>query len=459
MKYFNFFAISLLSVVTVIPADAKVSGVSVPGPYPHTPSQSAATTAAGINTRLTAKSYYEYQNGQLKPVDSFHYTYSNGRGGSPDEMDVNDDGVMFDESIRYIYDGNAFVNKLKRTQYYGVNDRIEWLYYNPWKASAQKWKDSVRYAYLYGGTGNQIMHARIDIASELDPTKPWTYGNNYLYNNSFTTSGFIDGIFSDDKQIYFAYDGNNNLVCRWIRIRNANSAQWYSTIKDSFTYDAAGRVNYVLHQVYDFATSDWMNDEQTFYTYINGMDNDIDYGLVEAWDAATNTWRKKEKHVFNFDASHNKTADITQGWNAAQGVYSNSNRIDWTYNYNHQVTSIATATWTGSSWAPIAGDYIRYFFYENYFKTGIDKTDAVVNMDLFPSPATDAVHFRIDWRTPQAFTMHVTDMQGRVLQQWNEKATGSYERTLDVAQWPAGNYLLTVNGTRGEATRRFVVAR
>jgi len=459
MKHLYFLTIGLLSAAAAISAEARVSGVSVPGPYPHTPSQSSSSAASvSVNTRLIAKSYYLYQNGQFTPVDSFGYTYSSSRGGSPDEMDINDDGVMFDESTQYIYNGSAFVNKLKRTQYYGVNNRIEWLYYNPWKASAQSWKDSVRYAYLYTGAGSQIMHARLDIYSGIGQY-PWNNGNNYLYNNSYTPSGFIDGIFTDDKHIFFVYDANDNLVCRWMEIRNTNSAQWYATIKDSFTYDAAGRVNYVLHQTYNVSSYSWTNNLQTFYTYVNATDNDIAFSLVEEWNAATSAWQKKEKHLFNFDNNHNKTADITQSWNAGQGAYANTSRIDWTYNYNHQVTSITTTTWVGSNWAPIAGDYHRYFYYENYFKVGIDQPDAVVNMDLFPSPAQDAVHFRIDWRTPQAFTMQVTDMQGRTLQQWNENATASYERTLDVTQWPAGNYLLTVNGTRGQATRRFVVAR
>lgn len=458
MKHIYSLTAGLLAMAICPSAIAEISGVSVPGPYPHTPSQSSASNGSlQVNTRLVAKSYYIYQNGKFTPVDSFNYSYSNGRGGSPEEMDTNDDGVMFDQSVKYIYNGSTFVNKLKRTQSYGLNG-VEMLYYMPWNASAQTpdWKDSIRYAYLY--SGNQILHARLD--TYIPPG--WSYGNTYLYNNSYTGNGYIANILAVDQDINFVYDNNDNLVCRWIQARNPNSAQWIATIKDSFAYDNAGRLVYMLHQVYDIASSNWINDQQTFYTYAAGTGPKLSFSAVEQWNAAQSLWQKKEQHLFEYDVNNNKTADITQNWNAALAIYQNSTRIDWVYNYNHQITSVKSTTWstTAAAWVAVAGNFQRNFYYETYFPTSIlNLENAVVNMNLYPLPASDVVHFRIDWRMPQDFSMSVTDMQGRTLQQWSEPATGVYERSLDVTQWPAGNYLLTVNGEKGQLTKRFVVAR
>jgi hypothetical protein len=456
MKHLYPLTIGILAMAIAAPATARVSGVSVPGPYPHTPSQSSATSSPLIvNTRLAAKSYYKYLNGQFTAVDSFRYTYSNGRGGSPEELDLNDDGVMFDESIRYTFNAGTAINNMKRVQMYGVDNRVEMLYYKPWETPLQNWQDSIRYVYKYNGQSNRIMSASLQIASQVDPNNPWPYGNNILYSNTYSNSGYILGIYGVTQNIFFAYDAGNNLICREVAVSNS----WHSSSKDSFLYDASGRVSYTVHQVYDVGSADWVNDTRTTYTY-NTAAVVPDYSVFEQWDAANASWQKKEKHLFTYDVAGNKLSDVKQIW--SQAGYTNASRIDWTYNYNSQITYMATKTWnnTTGAWISMSGDYQRFFYYETYFPTSIkDLSDVVVNMNLFPSPAQDAVHFSIDWRTPQAFSMSVTDMQGRTMQQWSEQATNTYERTLDVSQWPSGNYLLTVAGTKGQATKRFVVAR
>ena len=86
------------------------AGPGIGGQFPHFGSQlynggNGGGVPAKISLRLIGKTFAVHNGSYFTPVDSFSYTYSNDRGGIPDNDQLdNDESLMYDEGIRYIYD-------------------------------------------------------------------------------------------------------------------------------------------------------------------------------------------------------------------------------------------------------------------------------------------------------------------------------------------------------------------
>ncbi|XZF14833.1 T9SS type A sorting domain-containing protein [Chitinophagaceae bacterium MMS25-I14] len=435
MKKLYLYFLMMFSSVGVFAKTTENNVISV---YPHYGAASHYNSL--VHSRLIAKSHYVYINGAFAPADSVKYIYiNNGRGGTPSLMDDGDDNVFFDSSYTTVYPGNTTpVPRLQRIQSYQNDYLVSHLTMRPWNPSTQSYRDSVRFNYLYDA--NSCNYQML-----LDIAFAGGWNNQVGFNNSFNgskqllaTTAVAVGV-----DIQYGYDGAGNMIA---------AATDYE--QDSFFYDGQNRMYKSNMQKRPNVNSSWSDSERWNY-YYTGSTNDVQYSTKEVFTGGS--WQSSEKHLFTYDANHNKLSDITQILN--NGTYTDSRRLDWTYNAFNQPTELVSSTWNGSSWAYAANDYIRHFYYEPF--TPLDVHGADLNapqMTLYPVPVSENLNMAVSWKTLQAYTVSFCDLTGRVLKQYRNESTNYAETLIPVSDVPSGTYFIRINGDKGGvATKKFVV--
>jgi hypothetical protein len=166
----------------------------------------------------------------------------------------------------------------------------------------------------------------------------------------------------------------------------------------------------------------------------------------------TSSWDNWSKYLYGYDANHNMISAIQQNWNTGTSTWDNSERQQRTYNSFNRFTSIWMDHWNAGIWQVLTTDEKYNYYYETYNTTGVENVAATSNFSLYPVPAQNVVRIEKTWSEPQAFTVSITDMQGRMIRSYSEKATANYSRNIDVNQLAAGNYVIKVAGVNGKAS-------
>jgi hypothetical protein len=137
----------------------------------------------------------------------------------------------------------------------------------------------------------------------------------------------------------------------------------------------------------------------------------------------------------------------------------NVKQYSWAYNTDNQPLTYLSASWDSSGlWVFNNTDNITTYYYAHDSATRVANVSNLNNLQLYPVPAQNVLNINMTWNAPQAFTVAIIDVQGRVLRQWNESATGNYSKSIPVADLATGNYFLAIkNGTTNTA-RQFTVA-
>jgi hypothetical protein len=131
-------------------------------------------------------------------------------------------------------------------------------------------------------------------------------------------------------------------------------------------------------------------------------------------------------------------------------------RVVNTYNTLGQLTRWHTQNYTAGTWAYGTGNYDYKYYYSSF--TGVaTKTAGTIGVSLYPNPATDMLHIKVNMQQPQPYTVAIYSNTGAVLRQWQE--TGAATRTLPVGDLQAGTYILTVGNGREKTATPFIIAR
>jgi len=76
---------------------------------------------------------------------------------------------------------------------------------------------------------------------------------------------------------------------------------------------------------------------------------------------------------------------------------------------------------------------------------------------VYPSPATSQINIDLKWSEPQPAFISIYDVTGRLWNQWNVAASDNYHNTLNVSNFPAGNYYIKINGSKVQTVKTFAV--
>jgi hypothetical protein len=269
------------------------------------------------------------------------------------------------------------------------------------------------------------------------------------------------------------------------------TSTWNNGYRSTNTYDASDFLLSTLNETWNAVTSAWENSSRS--TYIN---NTSGYALTETsetWSSTTSSWESSSRSTRTYDAANNVLTDLYQMWdnttstwqNFANAIYSgyignkvgsmihqtwdnttasfiNGGKISYIYNSDTLPTFGYDESWnsTSGTWERTAGSNngARYHYQKNAVITATPNTAGLNGKaSIYPVPAKDAISINITWNAPQAFTVTITDMLGRVISSSKVNECNSYSGYVPVNNFSSGNYLIKMEGAKGKITQRFVV--
>lgn len=446
-----YFLIPVLFFIT-ISADAKTSngsGTSTPitDLFPHFSNQGSA--AKWVASRLIAKVHATNDGISFIPVDSVTYLYlSNDRGGATKkEAPNNDESILFDSSVTYAYNGLGYDYKQRRSQSFTIKNMVNILTYTNWNTIQGDWRDSARYVYRYDNS-NIMTESRFELWYGLNWQSHITSKLDHDINNNVTEMN------STSYKAKFTYDANNNLLS--IVDNTYQSGTWVYDKRKTYTYTGNDVATYTIEQ-WDITNSRWVLTSLQEYSY--NANGDVNVIVTSNWDGSN--WVKVCRNTYTYDANRNKLTDEREDWNVIPQSYSNAKREVWEYTFDNQPKTITTYSWdaTGKKWFFSNKDEQLRFYYEAYFPTSIASMEVPKGtIQLYPSPAVSDVNINISFPDPQPFTVSVSDMSGRIVMQYDERASSEYHGNIPVSMLASGNYIVRVNGQDLQLCEKFIVS-
>ena len=130
--------------------------------------------------------------------------------------------------------------------------------------------------------------------------------------------------------------------------------------------------------------------------------------------------------------------------------------------YNGQTMGTVTVNEQGaiSGWSPtnatLATDetWIILLTQDNQTPTGLPTELEVLGLQLYPNPATDAVHIQLKDAYRHNNQLKVFDQSGKLVQQISFSGT---THSLDTRNWPNGTYFLSIQSGKASTVKRLIV--
>lgn len=120
--------------------------------------------------------------------------------------------------------------------------------------------------------------------------------------------------------------------------------------------------------------------------------------------------------------------------------------------YNISNTNIMVR-YGADNWVEGEGFQLHY-----YAILGVEDLTGLNEVSLFPNPATNMVNVRIETETADQIDFQLMDMTGRMIRRENvQHAGGTYNYQTSVENLSSGIYLMRIQTSKGQVTRKFIV--
>ncbi len=415
--------------------------------------------------RLTSFSMEAYDGTAYRPTDSGYYYYSGNHQGKPDFY-------WLENLLR----GNNY-----RSDLYKMEPALVY--------------DSLR-AYR-GSTGGGYINANLLYAQTLNGNlitgrTRYSSGNvtsqeTYTYNSSNMLTEKVTG----NAKTQYHYNAAQLTDTAWEYVYNSVNSTWELASTMYWIYnpnnqlisarkDIAGTAGYFKYE-YHFNSTGLMDTilllnggpqpEDTFklYAYAYNGPGDLVTELLQVTDGPGGMGGNMQNwdfHKNTYGNNHNKTEDLIFNWNSTAQQWDTFGKWTYTYTPAGLVESFESLRWdaVNGTWAPMMDttdartSHRMHLYYDIVWPVSVtNNTPVHTDMRLYPNPAAGVITLSLAMEKTTSVTARITDMQGRVLMQWNEGATKQYTRTIPLTGMPAGSYMLQVQGEGISEAKVFVV--
>ncbi len=408
--------------------------------------------SAQTGSRLRAtSSYRESTPGILAPSDSAEYKYPSISSGLTNEAL----GYGFTSGVPYLGSRGLFI-------YNGQGKKTQWDT-ELWNTTTTSFDKYSRETYVLDAAGNDT----------LDLTQQWNTAGTALTNVS---------------RIMRAYNAANYQMFRRSQTWKSATSTWLTTSDLTYYRDGLNRLTTSVSKTWSSSTGNLTSQDSNLFVY--NSTNAVTSGTTYKWNIPAATYQPYSRDTFYFNAAGQDSSSLnykydlpsatwklnsrntttrsaigtgtqvittTESWNAGTASFINSERNVTSYYSFGQQTAWAIQYWSSGTWYAYS---LNNSYYEAYSPLAITGTAIGRNIafTFAPNPASIIATATIHWETPEPATALVTDMQGRILRHYSTKSSKEIKLEIDVADLPAGNYLLTLKGTSGAvATKVFAV--
>ncbi len=406
---------------------------------------------AQTGSRLISQSHWSNNSTFFVPVDSTAYRYDDmARGGDLTHQLKYDesntwlvtDSVASKKSVQEFYSNNA----VKNTSNLSMN-------------SIGGWDNVNRFNYFYNGDGttsNMVYQTGSGSVWNNYSKNVYGYSGGHLITDKYYMWTGVDFSTFVSQKVY-QYDGGTGMMTLETDANNGSAGLTY-TQQYAYDYDTANRLATSTYTVWN--GSSFVNSSRYSYAY-DAAGNRIT-STYQVYNSSTGAWDNTTLKTYSgFTAGHNPTNEIDQKWDTTGGgFWYNWMQYDYTYNTHEQLTSLMGISWnTAGFWQHVNGDPMAMYRYGSSFGTAvstISRENGVVN--IFPVPVQNTVSIDLKWNEAQAFTVSIFDITGKVVNSWSVPSTAAYTTSFATDNYPAGNYIVKVAGSKGQITKEIVVA-
>lgn len=442
------------------------------------------SASAQLQSRLIAESeyYWDTASSAYYIQDTTTYFYTGSRPGKK-YYQQNYSVMKCDSSIRYELQPNGNLEKAGGDKLlFDIRDNTtQWTYFY-WDDIKQDWETLGRRKFTYT-IDNDTASMVIENYNRANGWLPYARVN-FSYNSSRQRTGelqehwdMFSKTYTVTRRASYTYNTAGAITQELYEDYDAGTKSWIPGTKTTYAY-AGNNLIEELSQLWNQTIGAWENQRRIYWGYSNNL---ADSMVAQEW--LQNTWGDTYKsrntydgsgHIaytdnyyksgnpertYNFyDANYNVIEYINVGSKGVGLFNDTANRQLYTYNQNDDLTEYHWESYGGSGvWTPLSG-MMRYY-YEGYWPASIQNTAMVssTSIKLYPVPASGILNINALWNSSQPFTLSITDMQGRIVQQWTEQPCARYARSISIEGLRAGNYILKLTGSQEEASKLFVV--
>ena len=406
------------------------------------------TTAADSRLIAGTESIYGASSFEITDSSVVFYTGNNG-------YDYATDGWKFDSGVIRTMNTSTMQWEISgRMQQQMANNRIMSSLFQSTNGSS--WQDEQKTTYTYTNGLIATTEYEHNGGSGMEPTSRLTN----TYNNDMQITENVQESWNNmtSQYVYSSrtvnhYNSNKQMDTTWNYSWNSMSAQWYQSGRNIITYTAGQSMT--LQQTYN--GSAWNDFHRNTSTYDNK--GNLILSESEMWNTGSSSWEKSSRTEYAYDNANNNIEEKAAHWD--NGAYVYHSKTNYTYNQFHRLLTEETQTWNASTsqWFYDTGDdYLSRYYYEPYTNDVKTMASNMAVVKVFPMPARDAMTIATSFNQAQPISVTLTDMNGRVVQQFTEQAGMHFRKSIDVSGIPAGNYILNMTGTSEQASRLISIA-
>lgn len=418
----------------------------------------SADAQAQTGSRLTAQANWNHNGATFIQNDSTVYNYGSiYRGGDLTHT------MKHDNSTTWLYVGyTSFQNQYQTLQEFDTHNNLISTTNLYWSGTSWILNGKMLYGY--------------DHNNRVTNTISQTWGGSAWLNLSMDVN---------------TYDTSNKLATVCHLTWNGGRSKFDSTAGTDYLYDSTTH-NLLAVANYTFDTSGRSYTDAYTYTYTstnqiytatystnptgsllgyvnnrmitNSYDSSFNRTtqLSQYWDGAMGVWANDSMRIYTSFSHNMPRNEIIQVWNNfGSGSWANKMNYSYTYNSFNQLTTSVGQSWNiGGFWEFAAGDPKSNYYYGAF--TNITAVNAIVNnngdANIYPVPAQNVLHIDVKWDEPQAASVAIFDMTGRVVMQWDAPYGTEHKSAISLGSFAAGNYVIKVKGAQGEIVKQIVVA-
>ncbi len=386
------------------------------------------------------------------------------------------DGLVVSDSVRYQYaPGFSYDFVLKDWKY---KDAVHWTNKN----TPVSYDEYEHIAHTYD---NKNRLATEEISRYENGNWVVKNVNSYTYTPTGKIATYITtymGLSANDstKETY-QYNAQDSLILKLTEHCTSTQPQWAPRYRDIISYNASNKRDTLIFEKWNDNTSVWeysgmwTNDyiastdvEYVYYFYGNGwLPNSKVHSIFDAQghlqkqesNFKTSTgWKIFVIDAYVYDKNNLPLSCTRVQIDALTGVQRNDIRYTWEYNAQHQLVTERSERWqdTKGKFEAQSSDYENRYYYEAFTNDVPDGPIQTPALTVYPNPAHTLLNIEITGNST-ATSLHLLDMNGRVVKQQQLPTAKQFNTTIDIANLPAGNYIMQLNAGGKVMTQKVTV--
>lgn len=249
-----------------------------------------------------------------------------------------------------------------------------------------------------------------------------------------------------------SYDGNNFLTESMTEKWNATASEWRNLSRRTYTNNASGIPDQILHQSWNAGSSVWVNTALITNSYnVQGL---LTETVSKSWDNNNQIWINSLKEELTYDGAGRLILSLIKIWDSHTSSWKNNVLNDFVLNQDGSISESISKIWDNNLqvWENNSSSDYHYACSLPLAVTEIKGSDQ--SMNLYPVPADNLLTVEFS-HSMMVQKITITDVSGRMILEQQLEAAG--KALLDISALQSGIYFLQISDDQHRVSQqRFI---